>query len=517
MAIPWVLANGLGLASTDDKARIFWWNFQLALLLPMINAELCFGIEYAGLGKWVNRQTYALLAIVPVAFVPLIFTNDIHHLVWTQIWFDGYIRFDRGPANWGLVAYGYFLSLLYLMVLVWLFARSPRHRPIAAALIIASISMRGATLLNLANWNPIPPLNPLVVVLDFALLPYALAIFLFRMFDVVPVARDTVIERMADGMMVLDAENHIADINETAQTLLGIVRSKIMGRKVAGVLHAYPDLLALVRDSGATQREISFGESPARWYQVSISPLIDQRGFRLGNLVGFHDITEQRRTQAQLLDDQRALAMLKERELLGRELHDGIGQMLVAANLQVKSAGELLARGETAAVESCLRRLADVTQEAKESVRTYLRGVKTPSPGEQSLLSTLRQHIKHYSQSYGIHTELLAPPELEERRLDFAVEAQLQPIIQEALTNVRRHAGACSARVIFALCDGQVQITIEDDGRGFDPEEISEKEGFGLRSMRGRAEAGGGRLEVSSTPGNGTRVIVWMPWHKEAP
>jgi hypothetical protein len=56
-AVLWVLANGLGLASTDDKTRIFWWNFQLALLLPLINAELCFGLEYAGLGKWVNRRT----------------------------------------------------------------------------------------------------------------------------------------------------------------------------------------------------------------------------------------------------------------------------------------------------------------------------------------------------------------------------------------------------------------------------------------------------------------------------
>src|SRR4030042_1185215 len=363
VAIPWRLANGLGLASTDDKGRIFWWNFQLALLLPMINAELCFGLEYAGLGKWVNRQTYALLAIVPVAFVPLIFTNEIHHLVWTQIWFDGYIRFDRGPANWGLVAYGYLLSLLYLMVLVWLFARSPRHRSIAAALFIACISMRGAVFLNLVNWNPVAPINPVVVVLNFALLPYALAIFRFRMFDVVPVARDTVIERMADGIMVLDAENRIADVNETAQTLLGIVRSKVIGREGAGGVNAFPDLLAFVRDSGATQCEISFGDTQARWYQVSIAPLIDRRGFRLGNLIGFRDITGQRRTQAQLLDHQRTLAMLKERELLARELHDGIGQMLAAANLQVKSASELLARGQTALAQSCLRRLTAVTQE----------------------------------------------------------------------------------------------------------------------------------------------------------
>jgi len=514
-ALPWVLANGLGLASTDDRARIFWWNFQLALLLPLINAALCFGLEYAGLGKWVNRWTVFLLAIVPVAFVPLIFTNEIHHFVWKRIWFDGHIHFERGPANWGVVAYGYFISLLHLMVLAWLFARSPRHRSIVAGLIIGFFSMRGASFLNIANWNPVAPINPMVVVMNFAVLPYALAIFRFRMFDVVPVGRDTAIERMADGLVVLDAQKRIADLNGKAQTLLGIVRSKVIGRQVADVLHAYPDLLRLVGDSGETQCEISFGDTNPRWYHVSISPLIDRRDFQLGHLIWFHDVTDQKQAQAQILDQQRTLAMLEERELLARDLHDGIGQMLAAAHLQVKSATDLLARGDTALAESCLRRLAEVTQETKESVREYLLGVKArPSP-EQSLLTTLRQYLNHYNHDYGIHTELVAPPELEEKRFDSTVEAQLQPVIQEALTNVRRHSGACSARVIFALCDNRIRVTVEDGGRGFDPEEIAEKQGFGLRSMRGRVEAVGGCLEVNSTPGKGTQVIIQVPWRKE--
>ena len=87
---------------------------------------------------------------------------------------------------------------------------------------------------------------------------------------------------------------------------------------------------------------------------------------------------------------------------------------------------------------------------------------------------------------------------------------KLQPIIQEALTNVRKHSGARSARVIFTPCESQVRVTIEDDGRSFNPE--APGEGFGLRSMRGRAEALGVRLEVSSTPGKGTLVSMQVPW-----
>ncbi len=513
LAIPWVIINGLGMASTGDKDRIFWWNVQMAFLIPMASVELCFGLEYAGLGKWVTRRALALLAIVPVAYVPLIFTNEIHHLVWTKIWFDDYIRFSRGTANWAVTGYGCFLSILYVMIIVWLFARSPRHRPTAVALICASISVRGAAFLNIANWNPVSPFNPVFLALNLGLVPYALAIFRFRMFDVVPVGRDTVVERMADGIMVLDTENRIADVTKRVQTLLGIAGPKIVGRHVAEVFQSYPDLLGLIRDLDVTHREVAFENSDGRWVQASLSPLIDRRGFHLGRLLWFHDITEERRTDAQILDQQRTLAMLKERELLARELDDGIGQMLATTHLQVALARELLARGgDTASVQACLRLIAQMTQEAKESIRAYLLGVKSASPDGQSLISTLRLYLKNYSQNYGISTELVAPPQLKEKRLDASVQAHLQPIIQEALTNVRRHGEASSVRVVFASTDSDVRITIEDDGRGFDPEGISEKKGFGLRSMRGRTEAVGGLFEVNSTPGQGTRLTLRVPW-----
>ena len=514
-AILWLSANALRLAGTDDATRIFWLKFEVAFILPMASAALCLALEYVGLGKWLTWLTLAALVIVPLAFVLLILTNEMHHLVWTQTWIDGSIHIERGPADWIAIVYGFSLSLVHLAVIAWLFVHFPRHRWIAAGLFISPLIMRAAALLHVSHQNPIESLNPMAMVLIFTLLPYALAFFRLRMFDVVPVARHTVIETMSDGMVVLDVENRIADVNEAAQKILDVVRSKVIGRDVTEILHAFPELLGLVHDSDETQYEALVGDTHARWYQISISPLVNRRGFQLGRLILFHDITDQKRIQTQLLDHQRTLAMLKEREMLGRELHDGIGQMLATAQLQVKAACDLLARQDTVSVESCLYNLADVTQKAKESVREYLLGVKTRSSPEHSFLSMLRRYLNHYSHSYGIHTELVAPPELEKKRFDSTIEAQLQPIIQEALTNVRRHSGACTARIIFALNDSELRVTVEDDGRGFDPEEIGEKAGFGLRSMRGRADMVGACLEVNPTPGKGTQVIIRVPWLKE--
>lgn len=510
----WVLANGLGLASTDGSAKVFWFKFQAALVLPISSAVLCFVVEYAGLGRWLTRRTLILLAIAPLAFLLLIFTNESHHLVWTRIRFDDTLHQVRGPAHWAAIGYGYLLSLLHLMVLARLFIRSPRHRWIALGLIIGALSIRGASLLNVLDLNPFKPLNPLVLVLNFSLIPYALAILRFRMFDVAPVARDTVIECMADGLIVLDAENRIADINRAAQRILGITGHRVIGRHAGEVLGSCPDLQDIVREPAEAECEISMGDSEARSYRVSVSPILDPRGFDIGRFITLHDITRQKQAQAQLVDQERALAVLRERELLARELHDGIGQMAAAAHLQAKCALELLAKGNTAGVESDLRSLADTTQEVKKSVREYLLGVTSSSSPVEGFLPGIRRYMEEFSREYGIHTDLVISPGLVQQ-IDSAVLAQLQPIVQEALTNVRKHSGSRSARVVFSACRDRVQVTVEDNGRSFDLEAASEGRGFGLRSMKGRAESLGGRLIIDSAPGKGTLVSIQAPLRKE--
>ena len=510
-----VLASALELAGTSETTRIFWHKFDYVLLLPIITAALCFAFEYAGLGKWVTKRTVLALAVPPLVYLLLVLTNDYHHLVWTRVWFDHSVQVERGPASWGAFYYAYFISVVHLGVLTILFIRSPRHRWIAFWLILSPFLIRASHLLKIIKWDQVAPLDPVLVVLNFALLPYAVAIFRYHMFDVVPVARDTVMEMMANGMIVLDAKNRIADINKAGEEILELVKADVLGKKVFEALEAHPSLLDLVRDGGETGGDVDLGDCRSKCYQVSISYLKDQRNFHLGRLLLLHDITEQRQNQAKILDYQRTLAMLEEREMLGRELHDGIGQMLAAAQLQVNTARRLLTRGDTRSVESCLAGLADITQETKESIREYLLGVKTASASETGFISKLRQYLDHYSRNYDIRTELVVPTELEEQRFAFNVEAQLHPIIQEALVNIHRHSGCSSARVVFFIENGQVRIVVEDDGKGFESDKVGQQSGFGLRSMRGRAKAIGAGFEVRSSPGNGTQVIIEVPWQKE--
>ena len=102
---------------------------------------------------------------------------------------------------------------------------------------------------------------------------------------------------------------------------------------------------------------------------------------------------------------------------------------------------------------------------------------------------------------------------MKEQGLDSRVGVQLIRIVQEGLANVRKHAQASAAQVVFTLNAGRIQVRIEDDGVGFDVARFfkAEDQGFGLRSMRDRAEAIGGTFQILSAPGCGTRVIVEVP------
>ncbi len=123
----------------------------------------------------------------------------------------------------------------------------------------------------------------------------------------------------------------------------------------------------------------------------------------------------------------------------------------------------------------------------------------------------MREYLNEYRSDYGLDTRLVA--DADEIQLSPEVEAQVFRIVQEALTNVRKHAQASRAWIRFERDDGLCCITIEDDGQGFDPDQATwdSQRHFGLQIMPERARNVGGSLELDSHPGKGTRVLIRVP------
>ena len=127
LATLWMAGISLEFAAVDASAKIFWAKFQAAWMLPIATGVICFLLEYAWPGHWLTRRNLVLLSIPCLLALGLILTDDFHHLVWQGFELDGEVIPLNGPGNWIILAYAYALGVLNLVVLAWLFIRSPLH------------------------------------------------------------------------------------------------------------------------------------------------------------------------------------------------------------------------------------------------------------------------------------------------------------------------------------------------------------------------------------------------------
>ncbi|NLG26551.1 MAG: PAS domain S-box protein, partial [Chloroflexi bacterium] len=367
-------------------------------------------------------------------------------------------------------------------------------------------------LFEFARVNLLAPLDPVILVWNISSLLYATAIFRYGVLTVVPIARDLAIERMTDALLVLDGQDLVIDLNPAAEQLLGTTRGKTVGQPATEALAAWHDLDMLLELGIAAAEEVTLSRlGRQRILQAQLAPLWNPRGQLLGRFVLLQDVTDQREAQAKLMDQQRDVAALHERERLAWELHDGLGQSLAAAHLQATTANLLFSRGDSAELGICLEGLVQTTHQAQKDMREYLLLTRAEQGSGRPFFPTLREYLTQYTAHTGLPVTLEVPPEIEEDGLARSVEVQMLRIIQEALSNVRKHAHAHSATVQFARDGAELCVTILDDGRGFDLPATSQGRGYGLVAMRERAESVGGRLTVQSAPGVGTRIALRVP------
>jgi signal transduction histidine kinase len=212
---------------------------------------------------------------------------------------------------------------------------------------------------------------------------------------------------------------------------------------------------------------------------------------------------ENARLQARL----RELAVDAERERIAREMHDGLAQVLGYVNTKSQAIEELLVAGRPAEARDLLADLASAARSIYVDVREAILGLRSPVVPGVGLVTSVEDYAARFSEASKIAIRVDAPDAA--RRLDLApdVEAQVFRIIQEALTNVRKHSGARRAAVGFSVQDGRLAVDIEDDGYGIgEPASELDRPRYGIRAMQERAESIGGTVDWTSPPDGGCRV-----------
>ncbi len=193
-------------------------------------------------------------------------------------------------------------------------------------------------------------------------------------------------------------------------------------------------------------------------------------------------------------------------------MHDSLAQVLSYVSAKSQAARQFISSARDADAKTQLVELENVAQEVYADVREAILGLRTTASPQRDMVSTLNEYIFRFNQLSGIKTEMRLS---NGRSPSFPANTELQVIriIQEALTNIRKHAKARHAWVRILTGDDKAKITIEDDGRGFNVSRIKRGDWpqFGLQTMRERAESVGATLDIESTPGHGTQVSLLIP------
>ncbi len=507
--IMWALDSALEYASKDLGTKVLWAEFQSVWQVPTTAAGLWFALEYADLRRWLVRRNFVLLAAPSLLWLLLALTNNTHHLLWSGFSVEGVIHLRYNTTAWILLGCAYLLATMTVLVFAWLFWRSPLHRLPVALCLFGQLVVRAVYALDRSGLLPVLPVDAFVLTFSVPASMYALALFRFRLFNLIPIARGTVIDQMREGMLVLDGEQRILDLNPAAERILGVSAARARGGHLADLLPG--------RGLGE-QSEITLGTGEAtRHYAIHHSALNDRRGLPVGDLVLLDDVTRQKHAQSQLLEQQRALATLQERDRIARELHDSLGQVLGYVKMQAQAARQVLARDQAGEADGLLAQLVTVAQEAHADVRGYILGARSGMPAGSPFVPALEEFLRRFSENCGIAAKLSVEPRFHGEIFEPMVEAQLSRILQETLTNVRKHSRASQVSVRLAVTDGCAEAIVQDNGAGFNPEMLKAANGqqFGLIFMRERAQEVGGSMEIRSTPGEGATVVIRVPVRKE--
>jgi signal transduction histidine kinase len=325
-AAVWSLAYALQLGSVSRKAKLFWTWFQYIGVVAVPGLWLAFVLQYTGQGRWLTRRNSTLLLVEPLVTLLLVWTNQTHRLMWAETAIVevesglAVLQVVFGPLMWFHTAYVFLLLLASSVLLIFRLVRAPRLYRRQAAILLAGLTISWASnIVSTFGWIPLAlDLTPLGFAVAGLIMTWAL--YGLRLFDIVPIARDAVIENVTDGVFVLDRQGRVVDMNPAARRMVGRGARRRLGQPIEEVLPGCADAVERAQSSkepfrdevtlwGASSEPVGTRDPKApganhagtiqaqHRFEIEISPLHTRRGRFTGRLVLLHDVTERHRQQ----------------------------------------------------------------------------------------------------------------------------------------------------------------------------------------------------------------------------
>ena len=266
---------------------------------------LIFAINHSNRGKNLTIRTTLVLALIPAITVLLAFTTEVNRLIWSGYYISQTNDFSalgvvHGLWFWVHSTYSYILLLVGTIIIglrsIW--RKQGLYRRQAAALLIAVLAPWVGNILYLSGKSPIPFLDLTPFAFTLTVVALAWAVFGFQLIDITPIARGMVVESMSDGMIVIDSQGKIADLNQSAREMLQLTTPFVIGNQAIEILKPWSNVVQHYIDILDASDEISVGEGGAkRWFELNLTPLRDRKQNLIGRIVTLRDISNRKQVE----------------------------------------------------------------------------------------------------------------------------------------------------------------------------------------------------------------------------
>ncbi len=512
----WSFAYAFELLAGTFDGSLFWKKVKYLGIVFIPVLWLTFTLHYTGREKWAQRRYVALLSLVPAICITAIWTNQLHHLFYATTRevalgpFTG-VMTTVGVLFWLNSTYAYVLLVAGIIILLHSALSAQRIYAWQAAVLSAGILMPlAANMCYVFGRCPFP--------FDYDLTPSMFAaggiaiwwsIFRFRFLDVVPIARETLMENVEDAILVLDSHNKIVDVNPVArdmmeQKLPRTASGRVIGTRVETLFSHRPDLVDRYGDVRSARGEVQLQvNGKPHWYDVTISPLHTATGRYVGRIVSLRDISKRKQAEdriSRLNDSLRLINKIMRHDILN--------------HIQISSSAIELSREE-------------------EDEELYDTAISHISQAVEVIkrMRELEQLIAAGGQLERYSIKETAGMVLDDHDVQGAVEGDCTVMADEAFHSVLEnlvgnaisHGNADTVTITAGETDEECTVRVADNGSGI-PDEIKQHvfderfshgasagTGLGLYLVRQTMQRYGGSVDIMDNQPHGTVIVLRFP------
>jgi PAS domain S-box-containing protein len=531
----WALFCGLEFMADDLESKKFWSQLSYFgfSFLPLF--YFLFTTAFSQKYHIITPRNLAALSVIPFVTIPLALTNDFHHLIWKNVALNSEMNMmiiEHGPWFWIFWSYSItliFAGLFNLFRSVYEFAAYYRSQ--VGTLLIATLIPLAGNVMYITGLNPIPGFDWTPVLFIFTGFVITFGIIRFRMFNLVPFARNKLIDTMSDGVIVVNSEGFIEDFNPAVAQIFNFYTKPIIRKRFSSIFSAYPDLVTALEEKKGNLVEIKTGGETGKqnYYQIRISPIHDRNRQFSGHLLQINEITWLKETEQNLKEEiEKRGRLIEDLDAFAHTVAHDLRNSLGLVNSSSEVIETSLAEGNTEAIHEFAGIIKSASQKAMQIINELLiLAAVSHQEIERKPLDMAQIFFSAKNQVNDLILNNNAQISFPEKwPTAFGYATWVEEVWVNYITNAIKYGGSPPVIKVGANESGaeKIRFWLLDNGDGIAPEDQSrlfrkyvrlapqkaEGYGLGLSIVKRIIEKLDGQVGVESTGKKGEGALFWF-------